>query len=83
MDDYPVALFLSLVEKACRAEHEPLICKNAVDMQFEMLKKGLFSSLLTEERFCGYSFPVCGHKFRELTVKDFASRVLNDKPKQI
>ena len=60
VDDYVVRLLSQGGERACLAEYDEISCKNAVEMEYERMKQSLFTSVFTEERFCGYLFPVCG-----------------------
>ena len=39
-----------------------------------------FSLFMSDDFFCGYLLPLCNEKFVELPFREFASRVLKDKP---
>ena len=39
-----------------------------------------FSLFLSDDFFCGYLLPLCNEKFIELPFREFANRVLKDKP---
>jgi hypothetical protein len=80
VDDWVVACFNWSVRRACLADYDPVTCENAVKMETQRLKDGLFAILFTEARICGSYFPVCEVAYTPLEPFDYASRVLKDKP---
>jgi len=83
IDDWVVDFFNLSVMQACLADYDPNTCKNAIQMERQRLKDGLFAVFLTEARICGSLFPVCEVSYSPLEPKDYATRVLSDKPAQV
>ena len=80
IDDWVVDLFNLSVMQACLADYDPATCQNAIEMERQRLKDGLFAVFFTEARICGSLFPVCEVAYSPLEPKDYATRVLSEKP---